>query len=413
MRKLNTLREDFFASLVVFVVAVPLTLGIALASGVNPVVAITSAIVGGIIVGMVSGAPLVVSGPAAGLATLVFMIVQEFGLLGLAIATAVAGALQILLGVLRLGHVFTLVPKSILDGMLAAIGLMIVLGQLHVWAGGSVPSNTLMGVLELPAVFTNAAPIVLCLGGIGILIQIVWKKWAGKWNWLPGALPAVAIVTLVGLFFDNLPRVELNSILGSLESQLQIWGSFQSEILSLNILWAGLGLGLVASAESLLTARAVDGIAPPHAPKSNLDRELLAQGLGNLICSGLAAAPITGVMVRSAANVDSGAQSRASTVMHGVWILVFVVALPFVLNAIPLTALASVLIVTGIKLIGLKAIFKSIQSKPVYSIFWLITVASIMSFNLLNGLLISLALYTVYYFILLLTQKTFYKPKSV
>lgn len=412
MKKLGHLREDTLASLVVFVVAIPLTLGIALASGVSPAAAIISAVVGGVLVGVVSGAPLMVSGPAAGLATLVFMIVQQFGILGLAVATGIAGLIQVFLGVFRLGHIFTLVPKSILNGMLAAIGLTIALGQMHVWLGGSVPSNPLKGILELPTAIANVFPPILALGVLGILIQTGWGKFAGRLKWIPGALPAVASVTVVALFMDGVPRVELAPIMDSLKSQVQIWSSFELSSVSWSLIGAGLGLGLVASAESLLTARAIDGIAPTGTPKSKLNRELLAQGLGNLVCSGLGAMPITGVMVRSAANVDSGARTRRSTIMHGMWVAIFVLALPFVLNAIPLTALASVLILTGIKLIGFKAVLQSIERKPIDAAFWFITVASIMIFNLLNGLVLSLVLYSAYYYISVKVRKNLPEPES-
>lgn len=392
-------RVDWVSGLVVFVVSLPLTLGISLASGATASAGIISALVGGIFVGLLSGAPLVVSGPAAGLTALVFMIIQDHGLMGLAIATAIAGLVQILMGGFRLGSIFTYVPKSILDGMLAAIGLIILLGQLHVWLGAKVPTSAILSFTTLPTSFKNVEAPVLVLGSLGFTIQILWTKYSGKFRWIPGALPAVIIVTLLALGFHSIPRVELESIGSAIRGQLSLWSDFSLGTLSMALIGAGIGMGLVASAESLLTARAIEGMAEKKGFrfKTQLDRELLAQGTGNLLCGVLGALPITGVIVRSAANVESGAKTRWSTIMHGVWIGLFALALPGIVNAIPLTVLATVLILTGWKLLNLAAVIKDARKNPVDTGFWALTLSSILATDLLKGLLISLATYALYH----------------
>lgn len=384
-------RGDWIASWVVFLVAVPLTLGVALASGASAGAAILTALIGAIFVGALSGSPLMVSGPAAGLSTLVFMIIQQHGFLGLVLATAVAGLLQVILGLLRLGFLFTHIPQSILYGMLAAIGLSIALGQMHIWFGSVVPESPLMALSSLPEVLGSISVSIFFLGLVGILIQLFWQRMAGPLKWLPGALPAVFFVSLLSLVMVSIPRIEIQPMGELLVSQLDIWREFSLELLGWPIFGIGIGLGIVASAESLLTARASDQLTEKIGIRSNLNLELLAQGFGNLVCSAFAALPLTGVMVRTAANIESGARSRASTILHGVWLALFILLIPGVLAQIPLVALASVLIVTGIKLLGIQKARQFFRSSPVDAFFWSLTLLSILGTNLLHGLLISLS----------------------
>lgn len=399
-------REDWVSSLVVFVVALPLTLGIALASGASASSALVCAMIGGILVGLLSGAPLVVSGPAAGLASLVFLIIQNHGLLGLAIATLIAGLFQVTLGTLRLGYIFNYVPKSILEGMLAAIGLTILLGQLHVALGHKTPSNPLLSISTLPDSIQGATLGITLLALFAILIQLIWPKVVGRYAWIPGALPAVIIMSVASLALTAIPRVELLPLADALKEQIGVWSSFSFSNLDLSLILEGIGLGFVASAESLLTARAIGTIAEKRglSVQTNLDRELLAQGTGNTLCSALGALPMTGVIVRSAANIESGAKSRWSTILHGVWITLFVVALPQVLNVIPLAVLASVLILTGWKLLNLKQVIQNAKIDRMHTAFWVLTLVSILGTDLLKGLIISIAIYVAY--TLTMKQKT-------
>jgi MFS superfamily sulfate permease-like transporter len=391
-------RNDIVASLGVFTIAVPLSLGIALASGVPASSAIVTAIVGGLVVGLISGAPLVVSGPAAGLAALVLQYVQQFGLTGLAIITIMAGLFQISLGAARFGRFFNLVPKSVLQGMLAAIGVIIAMGQVHVLIGQAVPSSVTAAITTLPDALlrTAASPIgiiISCLGLAAIALQIFWPKVSGKLSWLPGALPAVFVITLVSMLWD-VPRVQFTSIIA--DAQVSIANLFSSVApwASVGIyLLPAIGLALVASAETLLTARAVDTLAAANGIKSNakLDTEMIAQGVGNSISGILGGMPMTGVIVRSAANLNFGAETRWSTVLHGAWIFVAVIALPFVVTAIPLTALAAVLVITGFKLLNPTQVAAIFRSSRVEGTLWFVTFAAILATDLLKGLAIALA----------------------
>jgi MFS superfamily sulfate permease-like transporter len=391
-------RQDLVASLGVFTIAVPLSLGIALASGVPASAAIVTAIIGGVIVGVISGAPLVVSGPAAGLAALVLQYVQQYGLTGLAIITIMAGLIQIALGAARFGRFFNLVPKSVLQGMLAAIGVIIAMGQVHVLIGQAVPASVGLAIATLPEALMRAASsplgiVVSCLGLAAIALQILWPKWSGKLSWLPGALPAVFAITLISLLWE-VPRVQFTSVIADAQSSIvSLFSSLAPWAQAAVYLLPAIGLALVASAETLLTARAVDTLASARGLHSHakLDSEMIAQGVGNSISGVLGGMPMTGVIVRSAANISFGAETRWSTILHGVWIFIAVIALPFVVTAIPLTALAAVLVITGFKLLNPSQVVALVRNSRIEGMLWFVTFAAILATDLLKGLAIALA----------------------
>jgi MFS superfamily sulfate permease-like transporter len=385
-------RDDWIASLVVFIVAMPLSLGIALASGATPAAGLITAIVGGIVAGLFAGAPLSVTGPAAGMTALVFQLVQKFGMEGLAIITFFAGLIQILFGVARAGKVFTWIPHAVLEGVLSAIGLIIVVGQLHVLAGQPIPSSTVQGMLTLPQSLLQFSPVLLC-GILAIGIQLVWNKKMTGLKWIPGALPAVIGVTLISLFWI-MPRVELEALLPLAQSSFGRFTSFDWLPQWSIFLAPAFGVALVASAESLLTARAIDTLTEDREgfKPASLNQELTAQGAANLVSATMGGLPMTAVMVRSAANVTSGAKTRWSTVLHGTWIAVFVGLLPELISKVPLTALAAVLILTGYKLLNLGRLSHELKSHPREGMLWIATSVLILATDLLTGLLLSLGL---------------------
>ena len=401
-KNVAVIRENLVASIGVFIVAIPLSVGIALASGASAASGMVAAVIGGILVGSLAGAPLVVSGPAAGLAALSFQIVQTHGIVGLAGITVLGGIFQILFGLVRSGTLFTKVPLGVLKGMLAAIGLLILAGQLHVIAGGKVPSGFIAGLAALPSSFgtvvaqnsINSWAVVIC-GLVGVSIQVVWPMLSPRLQWIPGALPAVLVVTAASLLWE-MPRVVSAPIFGHMaEGMSSILGAATRHNI---LIWlpAAIGLAVVASAETLLTARAVDALAlakrGSSAPKpALLNRELFAQGAGNLVSGFFGGLPITGVIVRSAANVSFGARDRSSAILHGCWILLFVAAMPHVLELVPLTVLASVLVVTGWKLFDPRQLRALWRSSKVEGASWLVTCISIVMTNLLTGLGIGLA----------------------
>lgn len=400
----SMLKTDLPASLVVFIIAIPLSLGIALASGVPMSAGIVAAVVGGLVVGLTTGAPLVVTGPAAGLTALCFQYVNTIGYVGLCIATVLAGFMQVGFSSLRLGGMFEKVPRAIIVGMLMAIGITIVLGQIHILLGSAtVPKSVLASIAQIPesvqtafsqqSFWTSAA----AFGTAALAFQIFWARSKVLSKLLPGALPAVVIVTILSLSFV-MPRVEIAPLADAAMQGIQNVFGFSNWSQIGAILAAAVGLAAVASAETLLTIRAAEEVKVPARP-CNLNRELMVQGLGNSVSGVLGGLPMTGVMVRTAANINSGAQTRWSTVFHAVWILVFMLLMPDVVKAIPLAALASVLILTGIKLINFKQL-KALYSAEKNSFYGALACCSlIVVSDLLTGLSLSLLAYIGWVFV--------------
>ena len=367
--------SDLLSSLVVFMVALPLCIGIAQASGLPPEAGIVTGIVGGLLVGLISGSPLQVSGPAAGLIVLVIQFLDDankagfegtraFHLLGVAIL--LAGAIQILAGVLKFGQWFRAVSPAVVGGMLAGIGITIIAKQFHVMVDDAPPKKVIDGLLTIPeAVWKGFDPppeaaanhsAAALVGVITILILVFWKSLVPKsLKVIPAAIIAVAVaVAIVEIGGLGIDRVVLS---GSLADAFRpiAWPGW--DVLGMGLVWkAALTFAVIASAETLLCAVAVDTMH--NGPRTKFDRELVAQGVGNSICGMLAALPMTGVIVRSSANVEAGARTRLSTIFHGVWLLAFVAAMPGLLSRIPLAALAAILVYTGWKLVNIPGLVR-------------------------------------------------------
>jgi MFS superfamily sulfate permease-like transporter len=399
--------KDLLSSFVVFIIAVPLSLGIALASGMPTTSALVAAAVGGILVGLLSGAPMVVSGPAAGLSAMVLGFVATFGIEAVYRITVLVGIFQLLFGVFRLGKLIDRIPKVVLEGVLTAIGLIILVGQLHIWMGGTVPGDPLTNILALPralmAALTTGAWYVrpaFVAGIVAMATQLVFPKIIGKHSWIPAALPACFLGTLVALG-SEVPRVQMSPI--GLHVSTAFGNIVNAETWNHLTFWLGpaLGLAVVASAETLLTARAIQLIAEKRLPsvRTQPNRELFAQGVGNITAGLLGGMPLTGVMVRSAANLEAGAVSRYSTVLHGFWVLLCVSLFPFVMEAIPLSVLASILVVTGYRLINPAGIYHAIKFDGPTAWFWPGTALFIFATDLLMGFGLSLALYLIYFLV--------------
>ncbi len=391
-------KEDIIASLIVFIVALPLSLGVALASGASLEAGLITAVIGGVLCGLLSGAPLVVAGPAAGLTALIYQLVQQYGIAGLAIITVIAGIIQFGMGLLKLGRFFTFVPKAILEGMLSVIGFIIAFYQIHVLLGQSVPTSMFKAFSSLPEAMGSVYwPILLC-GGLAIFIQLYWSKMPKSLSWIPGALPAVLIATLVSLFWE-MPRVQIADFVSHISSAFSVLSIGSVTSISSKMLLSAMGLALVASAETLLTAIALEGNIAKRGHKehktANLDHELLAHGFSNTVSGFFGGLPMTGVIVRSAVNVSSGAKTRMSTMLHGVWIALFVIFAPDMLQKIPLTALAAVLIVTGFKLLNANEFIKVITNSRWQGLLWVVTFLAILKTDLLTGLSIGIGVYLV------------------
>ncbi|MET8921540.1 SulP family inorganic anion transporter [Streptomyces sp. NPDC004623] len=393
VRTFPYLRQDFAASLVVFLVALPLCVGVAVASGVPAELGLVTGIVGGIVTGLMRGSSLQVSGPAAGLTVLVFEAVQSFGLPALGVIVLTTGLLQVGMGALRLGRWFRAISVSVVEGMLTGIGLVLIAGQLYAAAGVDAPLSGTGKVTGIPgllvdAVSSPAALTSLALGASTIALVVGWRRMPKRVRAVPGALAAVVLATLATLVFD-LP-VETVRVQGLLDAvQVPALSEFGG-LATLSLLGTVAAFTLIASAESLFSAAAVDRLH--DGPRTQYDKELMAQGTGNTVCGILGALPMTAVIVRSSANVQAGARTRASRVLHGVWLLLFAALLPSALALIPLPALAGILIHAGWKLIPLRSLVPLWREHRGEAMILVVTAVAIVTINMFEGVLIGLAL---------------------
>ena len=385
-------KADLGASLVVFLVAVPLSLGIAVASGAPIMAGLIAAIVGGVVAGLLGGSPLQVSGPAAGLTVVVAELVARFGWPATTAIVAAAGLVQIGFGLSRLARFAQAIPPAVVHGMLAGIGGTIALAQLHVVLGGSPQTSALENLVELPGQMVNMHGAAVIVGICTVVLVLVWPRMPRPLRAVPGPLVAVALATLVSLGLDSLlsgrpvPRVELP---GGLLTAVSVpvlpdgqWAAVVGGVLT---------VALIASVESLLSAVAVDRMH--HGPRTDADRELIGQGAANMLSGLLGGLPVTGVIVRSSTNVRAGARTRAAAVLHAVWIAVFALALVWVVESIPLAALAGLLVVVGVQLVKLADIRTARQHGEL--VLYLITALGVMALNLLEGVGLGLALAAV------------------
>ena len=393
----ESLGKDALASVVVFLVALPLCMGIAIASGVPPALGLITGIVGGIIVGSIAGSPLQVSGPAAGLAVIVWQLVQDFGLGTLGVIVIGAGLLQFVAGMVRAGQVFRAVAPAVIHGMLGGIGVLIFASQFHVMVDDAPKGNGLSNLLSIPgAIYKGVMPLdgsthhqAALIGLITIVAIMAWLKFAPKkLKMIPAPLVAVVLGVAAAAAL-NLP-IKFVSVPDNLLSAITLptADSF-ARLADLDILKAMVALAIIASAETLLCATAID--QKHDGPRTDYDKELRAQGVGNLICGVLGALPMTGVIVRSTANVEAGGRTRNSAILHGAWILVLVVAAPFVLAVIPIAALAALLVYTGYKLVNPAQIKTLHKAGRAQLAIYLVTLIGIVVTNLLTGVMIGVA----------------------
>ena len=382
-------REDFVAGIVVFLVALPLCLGIAIASGVSPVCGLVAGIVGGIMVPLVSRSPLSVSGPAAGLISIVLMEVGRLGSIERFLSAVIlAGAIQFVFGLCHTGKYASLVPSSVIKGMLAAIGITIVIKQFPVALGvtgglSDIPANIAMG----PTIITV----------ISLIILYGWKRTPlAKFPLLSPALVLVVLSSLLAWMLRDQPSLALTpkqfvevplggfSALASVLPRPDFGAFMDSEV------WiVALTIAIVASIETLLSLQAVDRLDPlkRHSPPN---RELLAQGIANALSGFLGGLPVTSVIVRSGANISAGGRERLSALVHGLLLLVAVLFAGAALNAIPLACLAAVLIQVGLNL-AKPSLFR-MQAKLGANQFlpFAITIVAVLSLDLLKGVIVGI-----------------------
>lgn len=391
--------RDLLASVVVFLVALPLCMGIAIASGVPPAAGLITGIVGGILVGSIAGAPLQVSGPAAGLTVLVWELVTRHGIEMLGPAVLVAGAAQLIAGLARTGQWFRAISPAVIHGMLAGIGVLIFASQFHIMVDDSPRGSGIRNLMSIPeAIYKAFQPaegtshqIAAAVGMLTIVSLVAWASWRPKrLRVLPGPLVAVLVGSAAAAIFGlsvkyvQVPENLLDSV------TLPTFAAILQVIRTQDLLVSAIALGFIASAETLLCAAAVDQMHT--GPRANFDRELAAQGVGNLVCGSLGALPMTGVIVRSSANLEAGAQSRLSAIYHGIWLLALVTALPGVLRLIPTSALAAILVYTGYKLVSPAKIRTLARFGRSEVAIYFATLIGIVVIDLLSGVIIGFIL---------------------
>lgn len=406
-------RADLPASIVVALVALPLCLGIALASGAPLFSGLIAGIVGGVVIGAVSKSPLSVSGPAAGLTVIVLGAIESLPSFQIfTTAVVLAGALQVAFFFTRAGVLAEFVPSSVITGMLAAIGLILILKQIPHALGydgdfeGSFEFATAGGgntFTDIVRSFTqDIAPGAVLIAAISLVFLFWWdaaKPKNGPLRFLPGPLVVVVLgVAMNALFAAAMPGWQLGvthlvqvPTATSAEGFIRLFSLPDFSAVASGQVWVvAITLAIVASLESLLSVKAIDEIDPKRRT-TDKNWELMAQGSGNIVSGLIGGLPVTSVIVRSSANVDSGADSKLSAILHGLWLLLSVALIPVVLNLIPLSALAAVLIATGYKLTKPELFLKRWKQGWTQFVPLVVTVVAIVLTDLLKGIAVGLA----------------------
>ena len=406
------IKSDLPASLVVFFVALPLCLGIALASGAPLFSGLIAGIIGGIVVGGLSGSKIGVSGPAAGLAAIVLTAIGTLGgYENFLVAVVLGGAIQILFGVLKAGVIGYYFPSSVIKGMLTGIGIIIILKQIpHFFGYDNEPEgadsffqmsgeNTFSAIFK---VFDNITIGAMIIGLIALGIIVLWDKVLSKkgkfFQVIQGPLVAVIVgiiyfyltsgSTTFGIFPKHLVSVPIPEDATSFLNQFS-FPNF-SAITNSDVWITAFTIALVASLETLLCVEATDKL-DPHKNVTPTNRELLAQGTGNIISGLVGGLPITQVIVRSSANIQSGGRTKLSAIIHGILLLLSVILIPKLLNMIPLSVLAAILLVVGYKLAKPSLFKKMYKLGWKQSIPFTVTVFGIVFIDLLYGIGLGLA----------------------
>jgi MFS superfamily sulfate permease-like transporter len=418
-KKINlfaNLKSDFASGLVVFLVALPLCLGIAMASGAPLMSGIISGVIGGIVVGFLSTSHISVSGPAAGLTAIILTAITDFGAFDIFLtAVFIAGLLQLALGFLKAGSISNYFPTNVIEGMLAGIGIIIILKQIpHAFGYDadfegdqsfieSDGSNSFSSLLE---VFNHIQLGSVVITVVSLVILIAWDKVAflKRLKLIPGALIAVVSGILLNEFFilsgsslaisnTHLVTLPVPTSFDELKS-IVITPNF-SGFLNPKVWIVGLTIAIVASIETLLCIEAADRM-DVRKRYTDTNVELKAQGLGNILSSLIGGLPMTSVVVRSSANNNAGAKSKMSAIIHGVLLLISVLAVPVILNKIPLATLATILILVGYKL-AKPATFKHFWEKGKYQFIpFIATLVAVVTTDLLKGVLLGIVISIIF-----------------
>jgi carbonic anhydrase/SulP family sulfate permease len=404
-----TLPKDLTASLVVFLVALPLCLGVALASGAPLFSGVLSGIIGGMLVGWLSGSHKSVSGPAAGLTAIVAAQIGQLGAFEtFLLAVMLAGVIQIIMGIARLGFIAAFFPGSVIKGLLAAIGVILILKQIPHVLGHDADAEGEMSFFQpdhrntftelLDTVF-DIQPGAALVGLLGILLLVFWDRIKLlKKSPIPSALVVVIMGVVINFILrqsgsgwaiadSHLVQVPVSKDLGAFIGFLQFPNFTQFANPAVYV--AAFTIAIVATLETLLNLEAVDKIDPDQR-RSPPNRELIAQGVGNVVSGLIGGLPMTSVIIRSSVNINSGGKTKVSAIMHGVLLLICVLLMPTWLNEIPLAALAAILIMTGLKLASPQLLRQMWTEGKTQFLPFIITVVAIIFTDLLIGIVIGL-----------------------
>ncbi len=420
----KNLKKDLPASIVVFLVALPLCLGIALASGAPLFAGILTGIIGGIVVSAISGSQLSVSGPAAGLTVIVLGAITALGSYEtFLLAVVLAGILQIVLGIVKAGTIANYFPSSVIEGMLAAIGIILILKQLPHAIGYDADfegdesflqtgeQNTFSAITMALSRISYGAVII---SSLSILIMIYWPK-LKKLSAIPAPLLVVVLGIVLSVVFQNTAfGLEADQLVnipkpGSFTEFTSLFTTPDFSQISNQKVWTvAFTIAIVASLETLLSIEAVDKIDPIKRV-SPTNRELVAQGFGNMASGLLGGLPLTAVIVRSSANVNSGGRTKMSTIFHGFWLLLSLLFIPGLINLIPLSCLAAILLTTGYKLAQLGLFKRMWQNGKDQFIPFIVTVIAVVLSDLLKGVAIGMLVGVFYILRTNLRNPYFYK----
>ncbi|PPD46067.1 MAG: hypothetical protein CTY15_01370 [Methylocystis sp.] len=406
------LDHDVPAGIVVFLVALPLCLGIAVASGAPPFSGVIAGVVGGLVVSIVSGSQLSVSGPAAGLTVIVAGAVEKLGLDGMLLAVALSGLIQLAMGFARAGVIGAYFPSAVIKGMLAAIGLILIMKQLPHAVGYDADADSDLSFLEDDSHTTfsfvwssldSISPGATLVSLVSIAILLSWDSKRIKGNRYLSVVPGPLVAVVFGVVFNAIAQAVAPSLaiapqhlvtLPAISGPMQFLGEFRfpdlTKLTDIHIYVAAATLALVGSLETLLSLEAVDKLDPLKRTAPT-NQELKAQGLGNFISGMIGGLPITAVIVRSSANIDAGAHTKVACIVHGALLLLAVMFLSAVLNMIPLACLAAVLLLTGYKLAKPKLVIDQYAKGFNQFAPFAVTIAAILMTDLLKGMAVGMA----------------------
>jgi MFS superfamily sulfate permease-like transporter len=407
--------SDIKAGFFVFLIALPLSLGISIASGCPPIAGIITAIVGGILSGFLGGSRLTIKGPAAGLIVIVLGAVQDLGqgdlvtgYRAMLAVTIVAGVFQVILSRLKAGKIGEMMPPSVIHGMMAAIGIIILAKQVHLALGVAPHGKSPLALLaEIPQSIMNANPIIVLIGVITLAALIITPKIPGLRK-VPAALLALVCVVPLGIYFHfndshletflkgsyavgpqflvNLPADPFSALAHPLWSAVFSWTGFRYFML----------FSLVGSIESLLTASAVDSLDPEKKP-ADLNKDLFALGVSNIVAGFLGGLPMISEIVRSRSNIDNGAKGASANFFHGVFLAAAVILLPGLLHEVPVAALAAMLIMTGFRLASPKVFHHTWKIGPdqfvIFTVTCVMTLATDLLVGVVSGVIAKVVLY--------------------